>query len=97
MLLHFGDEMNGKPDPSQTAQRVKVGLIGLAAVVLLIALASAILGSATRTQPAAGSAQANLVAEIAAGNTAAPVTGEPLAEMGVAPSANTQDAAAPKR
>jgi hypothetical protein len=98
MLLHFYHEMNGKPDPSQTMQRVKVGMIGLAAVVLLIALASALLGSATRNRPATGSAQANLVAEIAVGNVAAPATGEPLAEMGVAPGANSQDAApAPRR
>lgn len=84
--------MNGKPDPSQTAQRVKVGMIGLAAVVLLITLASAIIGSATRDRPVLRSAQANVMAEIAASNEAATATGEPLAEMGVAPStANIQD------
>ncbi len=86
--------MNGVSEPSQTVQRVKVGLIGLAAVVLLIALASAIIGSATRERPVAGTAQANLVAAMAAGNDAAPipVEGEPLAQMGAAPSANMQDA-----
>ena len=79
--------MNGAPEPSQTVQRVKVGMIGLAAVVLLIALASAIIGSVTRERPVPGAAQANLVAEMAAGNSVPPAssTGEPLAEMGVAP------------
>lgn len=84
--------MNGKPDPSQTAQRVKVGIIGLAAVILLIALASVIIGSATRERPVTGSAQVNVMAEIV-NNGAMDSSGEPLAEMGVAPSAsNLQDA-----
>jgi len=98
--LAFSDEMPERPErpePSQPLQRIKVGLIGLAAVVLLIALASAILGSATRDQSAAGLGQGNLVAQIAAGNGSAETSGEPLAEMGVAPGAsNTQDAAAPR-
>lgn len=84
-------------EPSQTTQRVKVGMIGLAAVILLIGLASAIIGSATRERPiiAAGSAQADVVANMAVSNGAAPdVTGEPLAEMGVAPSVNVQASAA---
>jgi hypothetical protein len=43
----------------------------------------------------AGTAQANLVASMAAGNDAAPipVEGEPLAQMGAAPGANVQDGA----
>lgn len=81
-------------------QRIKVGVIGLVAVVLLIAVASAILGSATREQPiaTAGSAQADVVANIAMTNAgaaaaASDASGEPLAELGVAPStANTQAA-----
>ncbi|RZM11758.1 MAG: hypothetical protein EOP68_02930 [Sphingomonas sp.] len=86
--------MTDRTDSSQSLQRVKVGLIGLAAVVLLIALASAILGSATRDVAPVGSAQSNLVAEMAAGNESAPA-GEPLAEIGVAPSTtNAQDVAA---
>lgn len=83
-----------RPDSQQALQRVKVGAIGLAAVVLLIALASAIIGSATRERPVGGAAQANIVAEIAQTNTEAP-DGEPLAEMGVAPGAgNSQEPAA---
>ncbi len=87
--------MTDRPEPSQSLQRIKVGVIGLAAVVLLIALASAILGSATRDRSAADLAQGNLVAQIASGNDSAAATGEPLAEMGVAPgTGNIQDAAA---
>lgn len=80
-------------EPSQTTQRVKVGMIGLAAVVLLIAIASAIIGTATRERPVAtaGSAQADVVANMAITNgDAGTMAGEPLAEMGVSPSANTQ-------
>ena len=79
-------------------QRVKVGIIGLVAVVLLIVVASAILGSATRERPiaTAGSAQADVVANIAMTNASSAATdgsGEPLAELGVAPStANSQAA-----
>ncbi len=76
-------------EPSQTMQRIKVGMIGLAAVVLLIGLASAIIGSATRERPVAtaGSAQADVVANMGVSNTVSgDAVGEPLAEMGVAPS-----------
>jgi hypothetical protein len=81
--------------PSQSGQRVKVGMIGLAAVILLIGLASAIIGSATRERPVltVGAAQADVVANMAVSNSVvADRTGEPLAEMGVAPSANAQAA-----
>jgi cobalamin synthase len=83
-------------EPSQAMQRVKVGMIGLAAVVLLIALASAIIGSATRERPiaTAGSAQADVVAKIALTNSTSPSTGEPLAELGIAPSASNSQLAA---
>lgn len=80
-------------DPSQTAQRIKVGMIGLAAVVLLIGLASAIIGSANRERPVAtaGTAQPDVVANMGVSNLVdASGAGEPLAEMGVAPSANSQ-------
>ncbi|HXH16486.1 MAG TPA: hypothetical protein VNJ10_10185 [Sphingomonas sp.] len=80
-------------EPSQSMQRIKVGMIGLAAVVLLIGLASAIIGSASRERPVAtaGAAQADVVAKLGVSNTTiVAAAGEPLAEMGVAPSANTQ-------
>ncbi|MEH3123335.1 MAG: hypothetical protein PGN16_15380 [Sphingomonas phyllosphaerae] len=75
----------------QTRQRVRVGMIGLAAVVLLIGLASAIFSSVNQQQPVSvtGAAQPELVANMSApasAPTAAP-TNEPLAEMGVTPGA----------
>lgn len=82
-------------------QRIKVGVVGLVAVVLLIVFASAILGSATRERPiaTAGSAQADVVANIAMTNAgaaaaaAADASGEPLAELGVAPSTSNSQSA----
>ncbi|MDB5696776.1 MAG: hypothetical protein JWN21_2319 [Sphingomonas bacterium] len=77
----------------QTSQRVKVGAIGLAVVVLLIALASAVLGSASRERPvsAPGGAKADMVANMALGNDAA--SSEPLADMGVSPGGQNESAA----
>ena len=86
-------KMKPYQEPSQSMQRIKVGMIGLAAVVLLIGLASAIIGSASRERPVAtaGAAQADVVANMGVANyTDATGTSEPLAEMGVAPSANVQ-------
>ena len=76
-------------------QRVKVGMTGLAIVLLLIVLASAILRSANHERPVAspGASKADVVANIAAMNDADPA-GEPLAEIGVAP-AGQGNAAAP--
>lgn len=73
--------------PSPVLQRVKVGLIGLAAVVLLIVVASAIIRNASREQPidTAGSAQPNVVANMAVVKDDAHSTAEPMAELGVAP------------
>lgn len=90
--------MRASRDTSQTVQRVKVGMIGLIAVVLLIAIASAILGSATRERPiaTAGSGQAAVVANLAITNAdagKADPSGEPLAELGVAPSTSNSLAA----
>ena len=83
--------MKSARDPSQAMQRVKVGVIGLAAVMLLIGLASVIIGSATRERPvsAIGAPKPEVVANMAIDNGVAPVA-EPLAELGVAPSANMQ-------
>jgi hypothetical protein len=69
----------------QTSQRVKVGAIGLAIVVLLIVLASAIPGLITRERPAVapGGAKPDIVANMAAGNDAAST--EALSDMGVSP------------
>lgn len=72
-------------------QRVRVGMTGLAVVLVLIGLASAILSSANREEPvaAAGASNALVVANMtdpAANSTAEQkVPSEPLAELGVAP------------
>jgi cobalamin synthase len=75
---------------NQAMQRVKVGMVGLAAVVLLIGLASAIFSAANRERPIGGAPQAQAVANMTAVNSAmaADPTNEPLAELGVAPSAS---------
>lgn len=78
-------------------QRVRVGMTGLAMVLVLIGLASAIFSSANRDQPvtAVGAPNASVVANM----TVEPVNlttdkgkDEPLAELGVAPSASSTDA-----
>lgn len=83
----------------QARQRVRVGMIGLAAVVLLIGLASAIFSTVSRERavvPGAGSGD-TMVARAGA-PVAAPTTGnEPLAELGVTPSiANGAASAEPR-
>ncbi|MDR6788643.1 cobalamin synthase [Sphingomonas sp. BE138] len=83
----------------QMRQRVRVGMIGLAAVVLLIGLASAIFSSVNKQQAVnvAGAAQPELVANMSAPASApgAAPTNEPLAEMGVTPGAAPTPQAAP--
>jgi len=87
--------MKAVRETSQALQRIKVGMIGLAAVILLIALASAIMRTATRDSAVAttGGAQPEVVANMVDGNSAVDSSGEPLAELGVAPS--TGNSAAP--
>ncbi len=81
--------MKNAHDSSQGIQRAKVGMIGLAVVVLLIGLASAIMRTATREAPiaVAGASKADVVANITNSASAAADAGEPLAELGVAPAA----------
>lgn len=81
-------------------QRVRVGLTGLAIVLVLIGLASAIFSSANRDEPVAavGAPNAAVVAnmtEDTANAAAEKGKEEPLAELGVAPSAASSDAPAP--
>ncbi|MEO9129886.1 MAG: hypothetical protein ABI240_01625 [Sphingomonas sp.] len=84
-------------DSAQTSQRVRVGMIGLAAVLLFIGLAAAIFSTASKERPfvVVGGAHPDTVANMAAGNNALPVTAatnEPLAELGIAPSTATDGA-----
>ncbi len=77
-------------DSAQAIQRVRVGLTGLATVVVLIGVASAIFSSANRDRAVsvAGAANADVVANLSdAGNSSGGgKLNEPLAEIGVAPS-----------
>lgn len=77
-----------EPSREQATQRVKVGMIGLAAVLLLIGLASAIFSTVNTERPviAAGASKSDVVANMVAANDTAPNgSNEPLAELGVAP------------
>lgn len=83
-------------EKSQSMQRVRVGMIGLAAVILLIGLAS-VLFSGVRGQQgrtAAGGADTAVVANITAvDRTALNESDEPLADLGVAPGSASVDPA----
>ncbi|MBY0284837.1 MAG: hypothetical protein K2W81_12860 [Sphingomonas sp.] len=88
-------------EATQSIQRVKVGMTGLAFVLLLIGLASAIFSSASHERPVAvaGGAKADIVANLSATNGTDPATTgdrEPLAELGIAPSAAGNTAAPAK-
>jgi hypothetical protein len=86
--------MKAIEDSGQTMQRVKVGMTGLALVLLLIGLASVIFSSASKETPVdvAGAAQPDVVANLSLTNEPEPTdptSTEPLAELGVAPSTTT--------
>lgn len=77
---------------AQAMQRIKVGATGLAAVLLIIALASAVLSWVSKEQPVAvaGAPKAEVIANLTqpgAGDQAASPSKEPLAELGITPSA----------
>ena len=85
---------------AQVMQRVRVGVIGLAAIILLIGLASAILSGVRddRARQAAGGSNAAVVANMASADE--PLlneSDEPLADLGVAPGSASVDANAQAR
>jgi cobalamin synthase len=84
---------------TQAMQRVRVGMVGLAAVILLIGLASAIFSAVSHERPiaAAGAPRADAIANMTAANaaSAAEAGNEPLAQLGVAPSASEADTPPP--
>ena len=91
--------MIGEREHTQSMQRVKVGLFGLAVVILLISFASAIMRTATRETPvvAVGAPKADVVANMVLANAQVDA-GEPLAELGIAPATgNAQLSVAPSR
>ena len=79
-------------DTGQARQRVKVALTGLAIVLVLIGLASLILGTAGRSRAPVVTA-GGTPAHVALANAGDP--SEPLAELGVTPSTQS-NAAAPE-
>ena len=81
------------PDHDRAMQRVKVGATGLAIVALLIWLTSAIFGS-VRERPASvtGATRADVVANLASTNISDPAA-EPLSDIGVAPSTQSNETA----
>ena len=87
-------------DTSQTMQRVRVGMTGLASVLVLIGLGAAVFRSVNTEPPVAavGAPKPEVVENMtsnAPGNTTA---AEPLAELGVAPGASVGNStAAPAR
>lgn len=86
----------------QSMMRALVGVAGLGVVVLIIALASAIFSSASTERPVAvaGGAKPEAVANLTAadnGAQAADGSREPLADLGVAPSAASNSSAPAKR
>lgn len=88
-------------DHAQAMQRIRVGMTGLAAVILLMVLSFAIFSSANREAPvsAAGASNASVVANLTGSDNAASdrTRDEPLAELGVAPSTDDPSAAAEAR
>ena len=89
-------QSNPRYQADQARQRIRVGMIGLAAVVLLIGLASAIFSTVSREPPA--TSETGAASSRVAGPTPAPTAGnEPLAELGVTPSiSNTAAATSPR-
>lgn len=83
---------------AQVVQRVKVGVTGLAVVLLLFVVASVLVRSVGHERAAAipGASRADLAANLAQAN-ATDATSEPLAEIGVAPSGGGNDSAAELR
>lgn len=82
-----------EPDHNQTMQRVRVGMTGLAAVLVLIGIGSAVFTTASNEEPveAIGTAKRDVVADIATGGnqTAPKDKDEALAELGVTPGSSS--------
>lgn len=84
--------------PSERMQRLRVGITGLAAVVLIVLLATAIATGVRRTAAANQNATSTVGAPASA--NAVNAKSEPLAQLGVAPggsSTNSMQATKPKR
>ena len=88
-----------RSDLPQTMQRIRVALTGLAAVLVLIVVAT-IVFNYTSKEPAVtaiGAAKPDVVANMTDSVTGNAITDEPLAELGIAPSAADGNVAVPVR
>ena len=74
------------PDSGQSMQRVRVGMTGLASVLILIGLASAVFSSTSDDAANTAAGRPEAVANMMLANEAS--AEEPLAELGVAPTVN---------
>lgn len=88
-----GDRPNSplrRDNRQEPMQRIRVGVTGLAAVILIVLLAAAIATSVRRTAGMnAPGATASLPVEVkSTGSKAVDPNAEPLAQLGVAPAAN---------
>jgi|GEM_PF-1100565 len=84
-------------DSHDPMQRVRVGLTGLAFVLLIVALVSVVFGAASDEKPVMPQSDlANMMMPMAPADGNAAVEAEkpadPIAELGVAPSSATTDA-----
>ncbi|WP_288455799.1 hypothetical protein [uncultured Sphingomonas sp.] len=88
---HRDKDSAERAQADQVRQRVRVGMSGLAAIVLLIGLASAVFSSVDHdasTKAAAGATDpAGVVTNQVAPAPAPSASNEPLAELGVTPAA----------
>ena len=88
-------QSNAVPDAGQRMQRLRVGLTGLAAVLLVVILATAIAAGVRRNAVEGANAVAPppVVATLPASDNATATNTEPLAQLGAAPGGNPESAA----
>jgi len=95
MVANLSNQVPEIGESRERMQRVRVGVTGLAAVVLVVALATAISSGITRSAADAVTAPPPVVATLPPGGADASEKSEPLAELGVTPDA--KDAQAPAK
>jgi len=84
------DRLNSAPpvgNRHERMQRVRVGVTGLAAIILIVALATAIASGVRRSANASGAASATVPVDARLDNASEAST-EPLAKLGITPDIN---------
>jgi hypothetical protein len=85
-------------EPGERMQRVRVGVTGLAAVVIVVAVATAVASGVRRSAEASNAvAPPPVVATVPAAPNSANPNSEPLAQLGAAPGSNPVTPAAPAK